>query len=284
MYTLSSLSGDTAHSSPREEELPAVDLPFPKSEYQRRLTKVRAAMAKAEIDVLFVEDPSNMAWLTGYEGWSFYVHQGVIVFHDADPLWWGRVQDANGALRTVWMRDSDVAGYADRYIQSTRYHPMEDLAERLRARGYAGKRIGVEMENYYYSAKAHLVLTEALPEATFVDATALVNWQRAVKSPEEIVFMRRAAAISEKIVDGILARVEPGLPKNELVAEIYADEFSIGFLPLAEHETMEFLYDYGENWRLAVKLEKVDQPSDAINEPTIVESHGTPPPEYDFER
>lgn len=223
MYTLSSLSGDTAHSSPREEELPAVDLPFPKSEYQRRLTKVRAAMAKAEIDVLFVEDPSNMAWLTGYEGWSFYVHQGVVVFHDADPLWWGRVQDANGALRTVWMRDSDVAGYADRYIQSTRYHPMEDLAERLRARGYAGKRIGVEMENYYYSAKAHLVLTETLPEATFVDATALVNWQRAVKSPEEIVFMRRAAAISEKIVDGILARVEPGLPKNELVAEIYAD-------------------------------------------------------------
>ncbi|MEQ9571821.1 MAG: aminopeptidase P family N-terminal domain-containing protein, partial [Nitratireductor sp.] len=194
--------------------MPAVDLPFPKSEYQRRLTKVRAAMAKAEIDVLFVEDPSNMAWLTGYEGWSFYVHQGVVVFHDADPLWWGRVQDANGALRTVWMHDRDVAGYADRYIQSTRYHPMEDLAERLRARGYAGKRIGVEMENYYYSAKAHLVLTGTLPEATFVDATALVNWQRAVKSPEEIVFMRRAAAISEKIVDGILARVEPGLPKN----------------------------------------------------------------------
>jgi hypothetical protein len=73
-------------------------------------------------------------------------------------------------------------------------------------------------------------------------------------------------------------------PHAEDAAEIYADEFSIGFLPLAEHETMEFLYDYGENWRFAVKLEKVDPPSDTINEPTIVESHGAPPPEYDFER
>jgi len=35
--------------------------------------------------------------------------------------------------------------------------------------------------------------------------------------------MRRAAAISEKMVDGVLERVEPGIPKNEIVAEIYAD-------------------------------------------------------------
>jgi hypothetical protein len=35
--------------------------------------------------------------------------------------------------------------------------------------------------------------------------------------------MRRAARISEAIVDGIVARVEPGLPKNDLVAEIFRD-------------------------------------------------------------
>jgi Xaa-Pro aminopeptidase len=27
------------------------------------------------VDLLIVSDPSNMAWLTGYDGWSFYVHQ-----------------------------------------------------------------------------------------------------------------------------------------------------------------------------------------------------------------
>ncbi|GIL03442.1 MAG: ectoine hydrolase DoeA [Alphaproteobacteria bacterium] len=203
--------------------MPAQHLPFSASEYARRLARVRQSMAARDIDVLFVEDPSNMAWLTGYDGWSFYVHQGVLVFPDADPLWWGRAQDANGAVRTVWMDDSRVAGYADNYVQSTARHPMQELAARLRDLGLAGRRIGLELENYYFSAKAWLVLREELPDADLVDATALVNWQRAVKSAEEIAFMRKAARISEKIVDGILDRVEPGLKKNELVADILAD-------------------------------------------------------------
>lgn len=203
--------------------MPAIQLPFSPAEYERRLAKVRAAMAAKEIDVLFIEDPSNMAWLTGYDGWSFYVHQGVIVFHDEDPIWWGRGQDANGAVRTVWMADERVASYADNYIQSPKLHPMETLAALMRERGYGRKRIGLELENYYFSAKAYLVLRDELPDATLIDATALVNWQRTVKSDEEIVFMRRAARISEKIVDGIMERVEPGMKKNDLVAEIYGD-------------------------------------------------------------
>jgi ectoine hydrolase len=100
---------------------------------------------------------------------------------------------------------------------------MQDLAAILRDKGMDRRRIGLELENYYFSAKAWLTLRAELPDAVLDDATALVNWQRAVKSDEEIVFMRRAAAISEKMVDGVVARVEPGLAKNEIVAEIYAD-------------------------------------------------------------
>lgn len=203
--------------------MPAAQLPFSREEFERRIAKVRKAMEAKGIDVLFVEDPSNMAWLTGYDGWSFYVHQGVVVFHDADPVWWGRMQDANGAVRTVWMEDARVAGYQDHFIQSPTLHAMQDLAARLREWGYGRKRIGVELDNYYFSAKAYLVLTEELPDAEFVDATVLVNWQRGVKSAEEIAFMRKAARISEKIVDGIVERIEPGLKKNDLVAEILAD-------------------------------------------------------------
>ena len=198
-------------------------IPFSEAEYQRRLHKTRTAMEARGIEVLCVTDPSNMAWLTGYDGWSFYVHQGVVVFLDRDPWWWGRMQDRNGALRTVWMEDSRIHGYVDNYVQSTERHPMQDLAANLGAMGVATAHIGVEMENYYYSAKAHAVLTHELPDATFHDATALVNWCRTVKSGEELAFMRRAARISEKIVDGLLERVEPGIPKNEIVAEIYRD-------------------------------------------------------------
>ncbi|MCB1739306.1 MAG: aminopeptidase P family N-terminal domain-containing protein, partial [Gammaproteobacteria bacterium] len=149
---------------------------FSAHEYQRRLAAVRASMARLEIDLLFVEDPSNMAWLTGYDGWSFYVHQGVLVLHDEDPIWWGRSQDANGAVRTVYMDDSRVAWYPDHYVQSTLCHPMELLAAMIRDRGYGHKRIGLELENYYFSAKAFLVLQHELPDASLVDATALVNW------------------------------------------------------------------------------------------------------------
>lgn len=201
----------------------APNLPFSQTEYDRRLRLVEARMETLGLDALFVEDPSNMAWLTGYDGWSFYVHQGVLVIPGEAPLWWGRSMDGYGALRTVWMDPDRILGYADDYVQATDIHPMQDLAAHIRARGLDTGRIGVEMENYYYSARAHATLLEELPDAQLIDATALVNWQRAVKSNEEIAFIRRAAKISEKMVDGILERVEPGLPKNELVAEIYAD-------------------------------------------------------------
>lgn len=201
----------------------AKDIPFTQAEYARRLTKVRAAMAERELDALLVTDPSNMAWLTAYDGWSFYVHQAVIVLPDADPIWWGRAQDANGALRTVWMADDRVMGYADHFVQSTEMHPMQDLAVRFGDLELSAACIGVEMENYYYSAKAHAELLSALPQCAFADATALVNWCRAVKSDEELTFMRRAARISEKIIDGLMERTALGVPKNEVVAAAMAD-------------------------------------------------------------
>ncbi|GIT26867.1 MAG: hypothetical protein CM1200mP41_29110 [Gammaproteobacteria bacterium] len=53
-------------------------LPFTQHEYEQRLAKTRRAMEERNIQLLWVADPSNMAWLTGYDGWSFYVHQGVL--------------------------------------------------------------------------------------------------------------------------------------------------------------------------------------------------------------
>jgi ectoine hydrolase len=196
---------------------------FTQAEYDRRIATTRAAMDAAGIDLLFVQDPSNMAWLTGYDGWSFYVHQGVLLGHEGAPVWWGRRQDANGARRTVWMGEDHIRFYRDEFVQNPAQHPMEELARLIAELGHATARIGVELDNYYFSAKAYLSLRDALPEAAFVDATALVNWERIVKSGEEIALMRRAARISEAVIDGVIERIEPGLRKNVLVAEIYGD-------------------------------------------------------------
>lgn len=200
--------------------MPNVPLPFTRSEYAERLSKVRTAMSQAGIEVLFTCDPSNMAWLTGYDGWSFYVHQGVIVGPTGDPIFWGRRMDANGALRTCYMDPEDICGYADEFVMSNERHAMQDLARVLSERGWGDKILGVEMENYYYSARAHVVLTSAV-EGSIQDATALVNWQRAVKSSAELGFMRRAAQIVENMHEAILEHMRPGLRKCELVAEIF---------------------------------------------------------------
>lgn len=196
-------------------------LPFSRDEYAARLAKTRRAMEAAGIEVLVAVDPSNIAWLTGYDGWSFYTHQCVIVGPDGDPVWWGRGMDAAGARRTVYMSDDDIIGYEDRYVMSTERHPMQDLARRLADKGWDVMAIGVEMENYYYSAAAHATLVAELPNAHFKDATALVNWQRAVKSDREIEFMRRAGRIAEAMHETIRDKIEPGIRKNDLVADIY---------------------------------------------------------------
>ncbi|KVM92672.1 ectoine hydrolase DoeA [Burkholderia diffusa] len=198
-------------------------LAFERSEYAARIAKTRAAMQRAGIDLLIVTDPTNMAWLTGYDGWSFYVHQCVLLPMDGEPVWYGRGQDANGAKRTVFMSHDNIVGYPDHYVQSTARHPMDYLStEVIAARGWSTLRIGVELDNYYFSAAAYASLQKHLPAARWVDATALVNWQRAVKSPLEIEYMRVAARIVERMHAHIVDTIEPGMKKSDLVAQIYA--------------------------------------------------------------
>ena len=200
--------------------MPEPSLPFTREEYAARLAKTRAAMDAAGVELLVATDPSNMAWLTGYDGWSFYVHQCVLVPSAGEPVWYGRGQDENGALRTVFMARDNVVAYPDHYVQSAERHPMEHLASVISERGFGRMRIGVEMDNYYYSAAAHAVLGRCLPDAAFVDATGLVNWERAVKSPRELDYMRTAGRIVTRMHERIAEIAEPGRRKNDIAAEI----------------------------------------------------------------
>ena len=211
---------------------------FEKEEYDVRIKKVRQSMAEKNIEVLIVTDPSNMAWLTGYDGWSFYVHQCVILTLEGEPFWYGRGMDANGAKRTVFMQHENIIGYPDDYVQNPQKHPMDYLSEIFKGKaetsaagasvgtGLANKTIGVEKDNYYFSASCLESLQKNLPGATLTDATGIVNWQRTVKSPQELVYMRKAARIVENMHARILEVMEPGMRKNDLVAEIYHSAIS----------------------------------------------------------
>ena len=73
--------------------------PFDDAEFARRLAAVKQRMSDRGIDLLLIADPANMNYLTGYDGWSFYVHQIVAVALEAEqPMWIGLPlgQDAHG--------------------------------------------------------------------------------------------------------------------------------------------------------------------------------------------
>ncbi|MEL6279890.1 MAG: M24 family metallopeptidase [Pseudomonadota bacterium] len=195
---------------------------FSEEEYAARLAATQTALAEAELDAVICADPSNMAWLTGYDGWSFYVHQAVIVRRNGPPLWWGRPMDANGAKVTVWMSDEHIFSYPDNYVMNPDRHPYSHLSAHLKDWGLESGRIGVELDNYYFSAACYTTLRAELPQAEIVNATGLVNWRRLIKSPAEIDMIRKAAKIVTATHARIVEIAEPGLRKCDLVAEIYA--------------------------------------------------------------
>ncbi|WP_096435121.1 M24 family metallopeptidase [Alteribacter populi] len=197
-------------------------LPFEILEYQERLRKTKELMTKKGIDVLLITDPANMNYLSGYDAWSFYVHQMLVVMIDeAQPLWIGRYLDAKGAVVKTWMFDENVIAYPDFYVHSEDNHPMDFIASVFNQRGLGSKSFGVEMDHYYFTAKAFEQLRRNLPNASFKNADLLVNSVRMIKSDQEIEYMRRAAMIAEQAMYKGVDSVRAGGRECDTAAMIY---------------------------------------------------------------
>jgi len=195
---------------------------FAPEEYANRIARTRERMLDRGIDVLLIADPANMYYLTGYDGWSFYVPQVVVVpLEEGEPLWIGRQMDVRAAHVTTILKRESVIGYPDDYVQAPHKHPFDFVADVLIERGWDKKVVGVEMDSYYFTAASYDALVRKLPEARFQDAYLLVNWVRAIKSPAEIEYMRQAARIMDTVMDTAIRAIEPGVRQCDAVAEIY---------------------------------------------------------------
>jgi ectoine utilization protein EutD len=195
---------------------------FEKSEYETRLGKTKESMAARGIEVLLATDPANMCYLTGYDGWSFYVHQLLVVALDTEePLWVGRGMDANAARVTTYLTADNIHGYPDDYVQSTEKHPMDYVSDLVKSKGWDKRTIGVEKDAYYFTAACLESLQRNLPNASFSDATSLVNWVRVVKSTGEIELMRRAGRIIEHTMAVAFEAVSPGTRQCDAAAAIH---------------------------------------------------------------
>ena len=71
--------------------------PFLKPEYDDGLSRVRSTMATRDLDELVIGDPANINWLNGYDAWSCYTPQMILIDMHDGLFWMVREMDA-GAM------------------------------------------------------------------------------------------------------------------------------------------------------------------------------------------
>ena len=194
---------------------------FEKQEYKDRLKKVKTDMRKKGIDLLVSHDPANMNYLTGYDAWSFYYAQCVLVHAIEDePICFVRAQDGGGAYIKTYLQDKNIIEYDDKYIHTWPLHPYQYLVEIIKQKKWDKSNIGLEMDSHYFTAYCYETIKNGLPNAKFKDAERLVNWVRVVKSNAEIKLIQSAARIVESGMKTAFKSINPGVRQCDAVADI----------------------------------------------------------------
>ena len=194
---------------------------FSNKEYKERLKKVQSSMQKKGIELLISQDTANINYLTGYDAWSFYYAQCVIVHINAnEPICFIRAQDAGGAFIKSYLKKENIVIYDEKYIHSWPSHPYDALVDLLKKNKWDNLNIGVEMDTHYFTAYCYEKLKQNLPNAKIKDSERLVNWVRIIKSDQEIDFMKKAAVISENAMRTAIDIINPGVRQCDAVAEI----------------------------------------------------------------
>jgi ectoine hydrolase len=192
------------------------------AEYAERLRRVRESMLERSLGALVVCDPANIFYLTGYDAWSFYTPQCLIVPAGAEPHLFARAMDAAGAAFTCNLPAERIHGYPEELVHRPHGHPFDWIAAAARELVPAGELVGVEGDAHFFSPRAYLALDSGLPANRLVDSEELVNWVRVVKSPYEVGQLRIAGTIAERAMRTACDGLRPGRRQCDLVAEIMA--------------------------------------------------------------
>ena len=200
---------------------------FSKAEYKDRLKKVQKSMQDKGIELLISQDTANMNYLTGYDAWSFYYAQCVLVHVNAEePICFVRAQDAGGAYIKTYLQDENIIKYDEKYIHTWPSHPYDYLVEIIKQKKWDKLKIGLEMDIHYFTAYCYEKIKSGLPNAKLKDSERLVNWVRLIKSNAEIKLMKSAAQISEKGMKTAIESINPGVRQCDAVAEIQKTLFN----------------------------------------------------------
>ena len=183
---------------------------FPVEEYEARLTAVRDGMSERDIDVLLVQHPSNVLYLTGYQTFSPNFGECMVVPLEGDPTLLVPSPELGGALVHTWL--DDRRGYApDR--SNAQY-----IADTLRDKKLDGAKVGVEKGSNGLPAGTYEGLVAALPKAHFMDGSGIIEAVKTVKSPLEIAHIRAAAKTTEAGMAAAIDATRQGATDNDVAA------------------------------------------------------------------
>ncbi len=191
---------------------------FSRAEYERRVRAVQCEMERREIDVLLCHHFPNVCYLTGMESVLWRKYFLCVVPRDGDPTLVAESFELPNAKYSVWWED--LVGFdldAD---------PIDVTRSLLQVRGLDTLRIGYERS--YLTVPLYDSLVAALPNATLIDATDLVDGIKVIKSPVEIEHLKRAAAITDAGMSAALAQVCNGATDQQVAAAAYTALISGG--------------------------------------------------------
>jgi Xaa-Pro aminopeptidase len=198
--------------------------PISDAELERRWVAVRKAMAQQGVDALVVQ--SNNDWLGGHVKWltdhpATNGYPKTVVFHAND---WMTVIDMGpqGGRRKLGGNDEIHRGVGEilttpafSSVAYTDAYHAELVVSDIKRRNYevVGIAGGGALPHKFMAR-----LAQDLTPIRLAEMTQTIDWIKAVKSPEEIRAIRRAAHMQDEIFARLLAKVRPGMRDTEITA------------------------------------------------------------------
>jgi Xaa-Pro aminopeptidase len=206
---------------------PAMEIPFSLEEYRKRLQRIRQLMARAGIDLLYLSAPESLYYVSGYrnewyqaqspKSWMPWSGIAVHVDHDRFILF-------DSASETLLIRAHTVAGDVRAYQRGRQGAVLDWVVDELRAEGWLGGTVGLELWSYRPNRMVSEQFQAALEraECRVVDGTDVLREARAVKSPQELAYMETAARIADIGLAAARDTLRPGVTELEVYGELIA--------------------------------------------------------------
>ena len=189
-------------------------LPFPLTEYQARLDRVRTRMEEAGVVAFLTTTPENITYLTGFESPGHYWWQGMLVPLYGEPTTLSRLLEVAGMDALSWVEPDANLAYRDDQ------EPMEELAGLLTSMGLDRGRVGYERDGWFFTAAQIDRVFTLMPDTEWVDASGLVEECRLIKSDLEIERIGMAARTTEAGMRAGIEAVRAGVNEDEVAAEL----------------------------------------------------------------